>query len=253
MLVTHDSFAIPKAGEGRVRAGERAEADDPAGRRRRRDGQPGAPDEGQPAGRRALRHRQQPALARARRGPVRAVHGRRASTCVDARLPARPDARGDAGRPRRRLPQRRQALVRLPRRRAAGDARRPRRSPRYRNLLVVENPATSTPGLAFLLATIARFGESGWQDYWRQLRANGVLVVDGWEEAYTARFSGAGGSKGNRPIVVSYATSPPAEVIFAKTPPKTAPTAVVTSTLLPADRVRRRARGREERRTAPRR
>ncbi len=101
--------------------------------------------------------------------------------------------------------------------------------PRYRKLLVVENPATSTPGLAFLLATVARFGETGWQAYWGRLRANGVLVVDGWEEAYTARFSGAGGSKGTRPIVVSYATSPAAEVIFAKKPPATAPTAVVTN------------------------
>jgi thiamine transport system substrate-binding protein len=99
--------------------------------------------------------------------------------------------------------------------------------PRYRKLLVVENPATSTPGLAFMLATIARFGENGWRDYWRKLRANGVLVADGWEEAYTARFSGAGGSKGNRPIVVSYATSPAAEVIFATKPAATAPTAVV--------------------------
>ncbi len=98
---------------------------------------------------------------------------------------------------------------------------------RYRKLLVVENPATSTPGLAFMLATIARYGESGWRDYWERLRANGVLVVDGWEEAYTARFSGAGGSKGTRPIVVSYATSPAAEVIFAATPPATAPTSVV--------------------------
>lgn len=101
-------------------------------------------------------------------------------------------------------------------------------APRYRKLLVVENPATSTPGLAFMLATISRFGESGWQAYWRNLRANGVLVVDGWEEAYTARFSGAGGSKGKRPIVVSYATSPAAEVIFAAKPPATVPTAVVT-------------------------
>jgi thiamine transport system substrate-binding protein len=101
--------------------------------------------------------------------------------------------------------------------------------PAYRKLLVVENPATSTPGLAFLLATIARYGESGWQGYWKQLRANGVLVVDGWEEAYTAQFSGAGGSKGTRPIVVSYATSPPAEVIYAKTKPKTAPTASVAA------------------------
>ena len=99
--------------------------------------------------------------------------------------------------------------------------------PRYRKLLVVENPATSTPGLAFMLATVARFGESGWQGYWRRLRANGVLVVDGWEEAYTARFSGAGGSEGTLPIVVSYATSPAAEVIFAAKPPASAPTAVV--------------------------
>lgn len=103
--------------------------------------------------------------------------------------------------------------------------------PRYRRLLVVQNPATSTPGLAFLLATVARYGEDGWQAYWRRLRANGVLVVDGWTEAYTVRFSGAGGSKGTRPVVVSYASSPPAEVIFGGNPDATeAPTAVVEST-----------------------
>ena len=99
--------------------------------------------------------------------------------------------------------------------------------PRYRNLLVVENPATSSPGLAFLLATVARFGEDGWLDYWQALRANGVLAVDGWEEAYTQQFSGASGSPGKRPIVVSYATSPAAEVIFAATPTATAPTAAI--------------------------
>ena len=98
--------------------------------------------------------------------------------------------------------------------------------PRYRDQLVVENPATSTPGLAFMLATIAEFGD-GWKDYWSKLRANGVLVVDGWEDAYYSRFSGSAGSKGNRPVVVSYASSPPAEVIFAKPRPSTAPTGVV--------------------------
>ena len=96
--------------------------------------------------------------------------------------------------------------------------------PRYRDQLVVENPATSTPGLAFMLATIAQFGD-GWQGYWRKLRANGVLVVDGWEDAYYARFSGSAGSKGKRPIVVSYASSPPAEVIFAKPRPRRRPPA----------------------------
>ena len=100
-------------------------------------------------------------------------------------------------------------------------------APRYRGHLVVENPATSTPGLAFLLATVARYGDGGWQEFWRRLRANDVLVVDGWEEAYTARFSGASGSSGERPIVVSYASSPPAEVIFREPRPDEAPTAVV--------------------------
>jgi thiamine transport system substrate-binding protein len=101
--------------------------------------------------------------------------------------------------------------------------------PRYRGLLVVQNPATSTPGLAFMLATIAKFGGS-WQGYWRKLRANAVLVVDGWEDAYYARFSGAAGSKGKRPVVVSYASSPPAEVIFRDPRPTDAPTGVVAST-----------------------
>lgn len=99
--------------------------------------------------------------------------------------------------------------------------------PAYRDLLVVENPATSTPGLAFLLATIAAFGEPGWEDYWRDLRANGVLVVDGWESAYFGEFSGAGGGEGTRPLVVSYATSPVAEVALAEEPPAAAPTGVL--------------------------
>jgi len=100
--------------------------------------------------------------------------------------------------------------------------------PAYRELTVVENPATSTPGLAFVLATIAQFGDDGWQGYWQDLRANGVLVVDGWEQAYYGEFSGAGGGEGDRPIVVSYATSPVAEVVFAEEPLDEAPTATVT-------------------------
>ncbi len=91
--------------------------------------------------------------------------------------------------------------------------------PAYRGLLVVENPATSSPGLAFLLATIGRFGEKGahtWETYWSDLRRNDVLVVNGWNEAYYDEFSAAG--KGKRPIVVSYATSPAAEVYFASEP-----------------------------------
>lgn len=101
--------------------------------------------------------------------------------------------------------------------------------PDFRGLTVVENPATSTPGLAFLLASIALLGEPMWEDYWRDLRANDVLVVDGWEAAYYGEFSGAGGGEGTRPIVVSYATSPVAEVVFADPPIDEPPTSVVTA------------------------
>ncbi|MCG8916800.1 thiamine ABC transporter substrate-binding protein [Actinokineospora sp. PR83] len=83
--------------------------------------------------------------------------------------------------------------------------------PKYRDKFVVEDPATSSPGLAFLLGTVAHYGEQGWVDYWGRLKANGVKVVSGWEEAYTQEFSGSSG-KGPRPIVVSYASSPSAEV-----------------------------------------
>ena len=73
------------------------------------------------------------------------------------------------------------------------------------------NPATSSPGLAFLLATVDRFGEDGWLAYWTALRDNGLKVDAGWEDAYYVDFSGPS-SEGDRPIVLSYASSPPYEV-----------------------------------------
>jgi len=101
--------------------------------------------------------------------------------------------------------------------------------PEYKDLLVVENPATSSPGLAFLLATIADRGQPGWEDYWKALRTNGVKVVDSWTQAYSTDFSGSTG-KGPRPLVVSYATSPPAEIVFATEPkPTEPPTASLTA------------------------
>ncbi len=102
--------------------------------------------------------------------------------------------------------------------------------PRYQDLLVVENPATSSPGLAFLFATIDEFGEEGWQAYWEALADNGVEVTSGWEEAYYGSFSGGGTSEGTRPLVVSYGSSPTAEVVFADPPVDVAPTGVLAST-----------------------
>lgn len=88
----------------------------------------------------------------------------------------------------------------------------------YQELLVIENPATSSPGLAFLLATIAQFGTEGdytYLDYWQDLVDNGALVVEDWTTAYYGEFTLAGG---DRPLVVSYASSPPVEVLFADPP-----------------------------------
>lgn len=90
--------------------------------------------------------------------------------------------------------------------------------PEYKDLLVVPSPATSSPGLAFLLGTIAHFGGedsndagSGWQKYWTELKNNGLKVTAGWEDAYSVDFSGSSG-KGARPLVLSYASSPPFEM-----------------------------------------
>lgn len=94
--------------------------------------------------------------------------------------------------------------------------------PAWRNLLVVQNPATSSPGQAFLQATIAGLGEEAAFEWWGRLRANGVKVVRGWTEAYYTEFTRNGGT---RPIVVSYAGSPAAEVFFADKPLEVSPTA----------------------------
>jgi thiamine transport system substrate-binding protein len=91
--------------------------------------------------------------------------------------------------------------------------------PEYKGMLVMENPATSSPGLAFMLATIATFGETGaytWKDFWKDMRANGVVIQPGWNEAYYQSFSAGSGSQGVVPMVVSYATSPAAEVFFSE-------------------------------------
>ena len=101
--------------------------------------------------------------------------------------------------------------------------------PAYKGRLVVENPATSSPGLAFLLATVDRYGEDGWRAYWERLRANDVKVVSGWEQAYNGEFS-AGEGGGEHPLVVSYASSPAAAVHFSDPRPRTAPIGTVLDT-----------------------
>jgi thiamine transport system substrate-binding protein len=98
--------------------------------------------------------------------------------------------------------------------------------PEYNGMLVMENPATSSPGMAFLLATVAHFGEPGYLDYWRSLRANGLVVVNDWNTAYYTNFSASSG-RGPQTMVVSYATSPAAEVIYADVQLEQSPTASI--------------------------
>ncbi|HEU4319928.1 MAG TPA: thiamine ABC transporter substrate-binding protein [Acidimicrobiia bacterium] len=91
-------------------------------------------------------------------------------------------------------------------------------------LVTVEHPATSSPGLAFMLATIDVFGEEGWLDWWEAMRDGGINIANDWDTAYYGDFTRYGGTT---PIVMSYASSPPAEVIFAEEPLAEAPTGVI--------------------------
>ncbi len=102
-------------------------------------------------------------------------------------------------------------------------------SPTYKNLLVVQDPTTSSPGLGFMLATIAHFGDTQWENYWKRLTANGIKIVSDWTSAYTVEFSGSSG-KGKYPLVVSYGSSPPAEVVYSATPIDEPPTGVMEKT-----------------------
>ncbi len=85
--------------------------------------------------------------------------------------------------------------------------------PRYADLLAVESPVNSSPGVAFLLGTVETYGTDGFADYWERLRDNGVQVAPSWDDAYYNDYTVSGG---DRPLVVSYASSPPAEVVFSE-------------------------------------
>ena len=76
--------------------------------------------------------------------------------------------------------------------------------PAYKDLLVTPSATSSSPGMAFLLATIQAYGDE-WPGYWERLIANGARVVKGWSDAYYTDFTFSGG---DRPIVVSYDSSP---------------------------------------------
>ena len=98
--------------------------------------------------------------------------------------------------------------------------------PKYKGLLVVENPTSSAPGQAFFLTTVAEYGEDGFAAYWNELLKNDVLIDNDWSTAYYTSFT-AGGGDGPRPMVVSYDTSPAAVPFYAEEPMEEAPTASI--------------------------
>jgi thiamine transport system substrate-binding protein len=101
--------------------------------------------------------------------------------------------------------------------------------PEYKGMFVVPDATASSPGFAFVLATVSAFPET-WPQYWQQLVDNEVAIAGGWTDAYYTRFTRHGG---DRPLVVSYSTSPPAEVIFSDPPlasDSPAPTGVIEDT-----------------------
>jgi len=101
--------------------------------------------------------------------------------------------------------------------------------PEYKGLLAVQNPASSSPGLAFLMATIVEFGEDNWQEFWKDLKENNVEVGESWDDTYYQSFSGSSGD-GQYPLVVSYSTSPVAEALFSEPPVEISPTGNIDST-----------------------
>ena len=79
--------------------------------------------------------------------------------------------------------------------------------PEYAKLLVVSNPTTSSPGLAFLAGVEKAKGRKGADAYWKALLVGGTKVAKSWSEAYNSDFS-AGEGKGQYPLVLSYGSSP---------------------------------------------
>lgn len=98
--------------------------------------------------------------------------------------------------------------------------------PAYKKLLAIQDPVASSPGLAFLLGTISLFGDN-WKSYWKQLLENDVRISANWTTAYTEDFTIYGGTY---PMVVSYGSSPPAEVFYSEKPISEPPTGVIEST-----------------------
>ena len=82
--------------------------------------------------------------------------------------------------------------------------------PKYKKSLIMMDPRTSSPGLGFLLWTIAEYGDN-FTDYWTKLKESILTVTDGWDTGYGLFTSG------EAPMVLSYTTSPAYHVEYENT------------------------------------
>jgi thiamine transport system substrate-binding protein len=65
--------------------------------------------------------------------------------------------------------------------------------------LIIQDPRSSSTGQAFLLWTIAAYGDD-WKDFWKDLKSAILTVTTGWTDSFS-KFEA-----GEAPMMVSYAT-----------------------------------------------
>jgi len=73
---------------------------------------------------------------------------------------------------------------------------------RLEKKIVIQNPRTSSPGLALLFWSIEVYGDPGYKEFWKEFKPNILVVTDGWDES-AGLFRA-----GEAPMYLSYATSP---------------------------------------------
>ncbi|MBJ23765.1 MAG: hypothetical protein CMB64_03760 [Euryarchaeota archaeon] len=91
----------------------------------------------------------------------------------------------------------------------------------WRGKVAIPSPITSSPGRAFMLATLDYFNSLGestseFEEWWSAMEENDVIITSGWSEAYETHYTGGygeyeAGYVGDAHITVSYCHSPGVE------------------------------------------
>lgn len=81
--------------------------------------------------------------------------------------------------------------------------------PRFRGKLIAMDPRTSSVGHAFLMWTIAEYGDPGYLEFWERLLPSLLTITGGWSAAYSQYEAG------EAPMMVSYSTDTAAGIYYA--------------------------------------